>query len=212
MVKREGETPDDFFERSLKEKQKLFGNIQFVGDLFEKRLMSDYVICLVFTDLLGVDNLDDSNINDNTIEAALKLINKIGKTLDDDLAKHKEKYGETGDKQNKKIFEVLTKTYARFTELMNLKDSDPKNRASTRIKFLIKNMFDDRSKGWPKAQLEEKTILTKNEVAKAVADKEAQQKQQDSGKRANENPREREREGGNKRGDKRGGKDEFRSN
>lgn len=168
VAKKEGESQDDYFERCLKEKQKLFGNIQFLGDLYKQRLVTDSVISQVFQQLLGVGTLDDSTVNDNTIEAALRLINKIGKVLDD---KKSEKADDK--KKGNNIHATMDKVYDRFRELMEFSDTDPKNRASTRLKYLIKNMFDDRDKGWPKAQLEEKTIQKKDEVARAVQNKDA---------------------------------------
>lgn len=76
-------------------------------------------------------------------------------------------------KKGNNIHATMDKVYDRFRELMEFSDTDPKNRASTRLKYLIKNMFDDRDKGWPKAQLEEKTIQKKDEVARAVQNKDA---------------------------------------
>ncbi len=42
---------------------------------------------------------------------------------------------------------------------------DPKNKASQRIKILIKNMFDNKAQNWSKSKESDKSILTKDEVA-----------------------------------------------
>jgi hypothetical protein len=81
-VKKEDEKEEARFERELKLKEKLFGNIEFVGELFKLNIVTDTVLNQVFISLLGIGVQDDSNINDNTIEAAIKLMNKVGHTLE----------------------------------------------------------------------------------------------------------------------------------
>jgi hypothetical protein len=44
----------------------------------------------VFSSLLGIDQESDSNVNDNTIEAAIRLISKLGLTLENRIAELKE--------------------------------------------------------------------------------------------------------------------------
>ena len=42
---------------------------------------------------------------------------------------------------------------------------DPRNRASLRVKFLIKNMFDNKSKNWEKTKSEDTQVKKKAEIA-----------------------------------------------
>jgi len=61
--------------------------------------------------------------------------------------------------------------------LETLDKDDPKNRASLRIKILIKNLFDNKQSGWAKSKADQKTIKTKQEVEDAVKKQEAEKRQ-----------------------------------
>jgi hypothetical protein len=80
---------DDNFEKDLRRKHKLFGNIEFCGDLHKNRILSDSTLWSVFDGLLGLTTGEKSNksVNDNTVEAAIKLITKIGPSIDEKLKK-----------------------------------------------------------------------------------------------------------------------------
>ena len=64
------------------------GNIQFVGELFRRKLLQESIIISVFDMLLGVETQDAhlSLINDNTVEGAVVLMEKIGYMIDEKLA------------------------------------------------------------------------------------------------------------------------------
>lgn len=72
-------------EEVFKKKHKLFGNIDFVGELYKKGIISDGIIKSVFVCLLGIkdDTISQENneINDDTIEAGIALMNKLGADL-----------------------------------------------------------------------------------------------------------------------------------
>ena len=78
VEKQEKETEDDRLDRELREKHKLFGNIEFVGELYKATLISETILSSIFETLLGIDQQATSNVKDMTIDAALKLINKLG--------------------------------------------------------------------------------------------------------------------------------------
>jgi len=61
--------------------------------------------------LLGIGNVTDSNVNDNTIEAAIKLMTKTGYTMEGRVAESKDK-----DKKEK-LAEQLQAIFDRFDEL-----------------------------------------------------------------------------------------------
>ena len=77
------------FEKDLRRKHKLFGNIEFCGDLHKNRILSDSTLWSVFDGLLGLSTNDKKNnsVNENTVDAALKLITKIGQSIDTKLEK-----------------------------------------------------------------------------------------------------------------------------
>jgi len=79
--KKADETDADRLDREFKNKHRLFGNIEFVGELHKRQLITDIVLQTIFNNLLGIGLENDTNVNDNTIEAAIKLISKLGLTL-----------------------------------------------------------------------------------------------------------------------------------
>jgi translation initiation factor 4G len=82
------ETEEDRLERELRTKHKLFGNIEFVGELFKQQIVTDSVMQSIFDNLLGLNLCDKKSVNDNTIEAAIKLMNKTGSTLEERVAEN----------------------------------------------------------------------------------------------------------------------------
>lgn len=75
--KRENETEEDRQDREFKMKHKLLGNIDFVGELYKETLITDPIINSVFECLMGYgENGNSLTFNDNTVEAALNLVNK----------------------------------------------------------------------------------------------------------------------------------------
>lgn len=64
---------------------------------------------------------------------------------------------------------------------MSMDLKDPKNKASQRIKILIKNMFDNKAQNWSKSKESDKSILTKEEVANQVMKHEAEKRRQEGG-------------------------------
>jgi hypothetical protein len=71
----------------LKFKERLFGNIQFVGELNRRNLLSENILISVFVMLLSINGAYADFINDDTVEAATLLINKVGYLIDDKLIK-----------------------------------------------------------------------------------------------------------------------------
>ena len=67
----------------MRTKHKLFGNIDFVGELYKELLISDVILTSIFENLLGIDTQSDSSVTDMTIDAALTLINKLGKKMEE---------------------------------------------------------------------------------------------------------------------------------
>ena len=84
----------------------------------------------VFSALLGIQQ-SDKNVNDNTIEAAIKIMTKIGYSMEGRIAELKD------PEKSKKMQDQFNGIFARLTELKNFDEKDEKNRASPRIKILI---------------------------------------------------------------------------
>jgi hypothetical protein len=70
-------------ENLFKFTMKLFGNIKFVGELFRRGLLQESIILSVFDMLMAIESKEQLQfVNDNTIEGAVVLIEKIGHMLD----------------------------------------------------------------------------------------------------------------------------------
>lgn len=131
-------------ERAFRLKHKLLGNIDFVGELYKEQLLSDSIINSIFECLVGYGESGSTyqEFNDNTIEASLKLINKIGHTME---AKKKE----SSERKGAKIVQQLDLLYKRFNYLQNLSDDDENaSKCTNRVRLLIQNMFENKASGW----------------------------------------------------------------
>lgn len=84
-------------------------------------------------------------MNDDTVEGACILMNKIGYIIDDKREKEESKGKETA---NLKRLQGYDAVYKRFEDLAN------DEKLSQRIKILIKNMLDNRKNNWEKSRKE----------------------------------------------------------
>jgi hypothetical protein len=71
-------------------KTKLFGNIDFVGELYRRKLLPHTTMISVFDSLLGISEME--KIDDLVIEGAINLMNKVGQNFE-------EQANNTGKKQ-----------------------------------------------------------------------------------------------------------------
>lgn len=78
-------------EQLMKFRQRLFGNIKFVGELNRRNLLSESIIISVFNMLLGIEEQYKNKVDNDTYEGANILANKIGYLLDEKLYKLKNK-------------------------------------------------------------------------------------------------------------------------
>lgn len=58
-------------------KTKLFGNIEFVGELYRRKILPENTLKHVFETLLGMAD-DSLDVDDLTIEGAVNLMEKVG--------------------------------------------------------------------------------------------------------------------------------------
>jgi formyltetrahydrofolate synthetase len=117
-------------------------DINFVGELNRRQLLSESIVLSVFEMLLGFNQTEEhmQNVNDYTIEGAVVLMNRIGPNLDAKLSKINKA---TDSKETeKRIADKIASTFSRFEELT--KDTCVAPETSTRIKMLIKNLLEVR--------------------------------------------------------------------
>ena len=93
-----------------------------------------------------------------TIDAALKLINKLGKKMEESVNTIKSE-----DKKKARL-ETNAKIFSAFQNLQA--ESNPKS--SIRVKLLIKNMFENRASRWSKSKDDDKEIKKKAEIEASV--------------------------------------------
>jgi formyltetrahydrofolate synthetase len=125
-------------------------DINFVGELNRRQLLTDSIVLSVFEMLLGFNQTEEhmQNVNDYTIEGAVVLMSRIGHILDGKLSK----INKTADSKEteKRTAEKIASTFSRFEELT--KDTCVAPETSTRIKMLIKNLLEIREQGWEKVK------------------------------------------------------------
>ena len=64
-------------ESTMKFEQKLFGNIEFVGELYRRKILPESTLISVFESLLGISETNEV-ADDLVIEGAVNLMNKVG--------------------------------------------------------------------------------------------------------------------------------------
>jgi len=116
---------------------KLFGNIEFVGELYRRKILPESTLISVFESLLGISDMNDT-ADDLVIEGAVNLMNKVGVNFQQNVDSAKDKKKEEKLKNFNKIFN-------RFTDL-----SQDDSVISNRVRLLIKNMFSNKKSGWLK--------------------------------------------------------------
>lgn len=122
--------------------------------------MADNTLWSVFDGLLGLSTGDKSNksVNDNTVEAAIKLISKIGPSIDEMLKK---------DNWRQKNEEHVSRIFKQFEFLQESHEKEGKLSVSKRLQILIKNMIDNKNSGWSKSKGATE-MQTKEQVEEAV--------------------------------------------
>lgn len=123
-------------EAILKHKLRLFGNMKFVGELYTQFLIIDKIILNIFESLLGMNSA--AGTNDDTIEGAILLINKVGIKFEEKIKKQRNP--DAGAQ-----FEAI---YTQFAKLRDVPKEESKH--SLRVQLLIKNMLENRESGWKK--------------------------------------------------------------
>jgi hypothetical protein len=74
---------EDAKEARYRQKEKLFGNISFIAELYIKYLLPEKVIFQILSSLLGSEQVP----TDDTLEAGLHFVTKIGPHLEERITK-----------------------------------------------------------------------------------------------------------------------------
>jgi len=76
------------FDDQEKLKEKLFGNIYFIGELYKEFLLPEKIVVMVQMNLLGLDEnqKDNKQLSHHTLDAGLMFINKVGLVFDERTA------------------------------------------------------------------------------------------------------------------------------
>jgi len=89
------ETFEQFFDEGVREREtthperaanfieSLFGNVEFVGELYRRKILPHTILVNIFESLLGMNDTNP-HPDDLTVEAAIKLMNKVGQKFEED--------------------------------------------------------------------------------------------------------------------------------
>jgi|TARA_B110000285_G_C15125847_1_gene620201 hypothetical protein len=126
---------EDELKKSKKDKEseilfkvKLFGNIEFLGELYRRKLLPQTTLISVFQSLLGMSEVNE-DVNDLVIEGAINLMSKVGEEFEKNISAAKKAKAEA-----KESFDAIV---ARFKWAQEHEEAPITNRT----KLLIKNMF-----------------------------------------------------------------------
>lgn len=67
----------DTKEKMIVFQLKLFGNIEFIGELYRRKILLETIINIVFESLLGISSIN-TLIDDLVVEGAINLMEKVG--------------------------------------------------------------------------------------------------------------------------------------
>jgi len=108
------ETFENFFDLELRKnetasgekkanfEEKLFGNMEFVGELFRRKILPIQTLNIIFESLLGVSDTNPHGIDDLIVEAAINLMTKVGPKFEEEAKKKKSSKKDAKEAANKK--------------------------------------------------------------------------------------------------------------
>lgn len=64
----------------------MFGNNEFVGELYRRKLLAEQTLSHVFESLLGLSELN-SDVDDLVVEGAINLMDKVGQCFEENVKK-----------------------------------------------------------------------------------------------------------------------------
>lgn len=156
---------DDHKEVMLKRQHKLFGNIEFIGELFIEHLLRGDTAKSIFEHLLHPQFFFE-----DTVEAAIKFLEKIGIQIEEQLRKQQESGKGTARKFSQEEYDAIL---ARFDTIWKQSEAaEPGTRTvSKRIQKLIQNMLENQQLGWAKLKQNDTSIKSKDQIAREMQEK-----------------------------------------
>ncbi len=129
-------------EDLIKHTLKLKGNIRFLGELFNRGLIKDNILQQVFKQLIEYENKTSPINIELSIEGAVVLMCRVGKTLDDQI-------NSKINSSKEKVKAIALKKKA-FVDALQAKFEFLKDypRKDGRIGILVMNMLDDKRQKW----------------------------------------------------------------
>lgn len=133
--------------------------------------------------LLGIEfDGTKTKINDDTVEGATVLMNRIGYLIDDKLKKLEAEAQAKPDKapKNNETISKFNSIFSKIDDIANNPVANPEYADITlRVKILCKNMLDDRSKGWERQrQQSEKGPKKVEDLRKELEQKQIEEEKQ----------------------------------
>ncbi|KAM0008287.1 putative MIF4G-like, type 3, initiation factor eIF-4 gamma, MA3, MIF4G-like domain superfamily [Helianthus debilis subsp. tardiflorus] len=112
-------------EKRVKARRRMLGNIRLIGELYKKRMLTERIMHECIKKLLGINQNQNPNPDEENIEALCKLMSTIGEMIDHPKAKeHMDVY-----------FDMMYKLSNNMT-------------LSSRVRFMLKDAIDLRKNKW----------------------------------------------------------------
>jgi len=141
----------------LRVRKKTFGLMIFIGELYKMRMLKEHIMIHCLESLLTDQDEEDK------LECFAKLLTTVGQRLED----------EGGDDLSATMDEIWNTTYIMAGKIKYKGEGPGPKAPSTRIKFLLQDLVEERENGWVKRREEEKA-KTLAQIHKDVAKEEKQ--------------------------------------
>lgn len=160
----EGITDKDLIEyHSTLIKKHYLGHMRFIGELYKCDLLSIKIILFCLPSLLKGDSEHSDEVDEEKVECFSKLMTVIGSSLE----QQSEAMASVGKKDAADNLRSCWKT----VEIMAGRRKEEGPKVSNRIKFMLQDLLEMKSKGWVTRRKEE-TAKTIAEIHKDIAKEE----------------------------------------
>ena len=141
--------PDQVEEIIRKKRDQIFGTIRFISLLYEKGIISYFIIMKIIDELLQMDGYANPDENDE-IELACLILETCGKKLSE--SEKQDKFQNTDNKHHLIKNTISEMTFSKaLNKLQKIKDSlDDKSR----MKYVIMNLIELVENNWIKKKIE----------------------------------------------------------
>lgn len=145
-------TAEDHRYVQMKRQHKLFGNIEFIGELYLCHLLRPDTVKSIFEHLLHMDCFMD-----DTVEAALRFIEKVGPTIEERMS------ASEGIKRkiSAEDYEVILNKFKKIWQDSDTSEAGTRT-VGKRIQKLAQNMLENQALGWKKLKQKDTDVKTKD--------------------------------------------------